>query len=224
MAELFISKRVIFPRGKQRKFILQAKKTLGLSYLELAILLKISNRTLTDWKREKFSMNLRAVKILLKKTNRKIPKNIKIKEPFWYVNKGANLGGIAVYKKYGRIGGDPEYRKKKWYEWWKNKGKHRKHPIIAVTKPIKKPHFSKELAEFVGIVMGDGGITNRQITITLHDKDDKAYSQFVVPLIKRLFNVPIGIYHRKEESVMNFIISRTVYVAPEPDKSGLGQG
>lgn len=98
MARSFISKRVVFPCGKQKEFLLNAKKMLNLSYTDLARQLKISNRTLTDWKREKFLMSLRAVKIISKRTNRKIPKNIEIKEPFWYVYKSAKLVLLPVSK------------------------------------------------------------------------------------------------------------------------------
>ncbi len=222
MAGLFISKRAVFPRGEQRNFILNNKKALGLLDVELARLLKISNRTLTDWKREKFSMSLRAVEVLSKKTKKKIPQNIKIKNPFWYIKKGAKLGGIAVYKKYGRIGGDPEYRKKKWYEWWEKEGKYK--CIITAPKSFRKPIFSKELAEFAGIVLGDGGITQRQITITLHHKDDREYSRFVIVLIKNLFDVPVGVCHRKENSTIDLIVSRSGLVSFCKEKLGLKQG
>jgi len=116
MVEPFNAKRVIFPSGEQREFLLNVNGILNLSCIELAKLLKISSRTLIDWKREKFSMTLKAVKILARKTNRKMPEHIEIKNSFWYVNKAAKLGGIAVYKKYGKIGGNPEIRKQKWYE------------------------------------------------------------------------------------------------------------
>lgn len=223
MDKLGISKRVIFPCGKQREFILNSKKRLGLSNVELARLLKISIRTLTDWKREKFSVPLKAVKILSRKTKRKIPKNIEIKDPFWYVSKGARAGGLAVYKKYGRIGSDPEHRKKKWYEWWEREGKY-KYNFIATCKSIQKPKYSEELAEFVGIVLGDGGITQHQLTITLHCKDDKEYGEFVVDLIKRLFNVPIGISYDKKCSAVDFNISRSELVRFCIEKLGLKRG
>lgn len=224
MARSFISKRVVFPCGKQKEFLLNAKKMLNLSYTDLARQLKISNRTLTDWKREKFLMSLRAVKIISKRTNRKIPKNIEIKEPFWYVYKSAKIGATACFKKYGRIGGDPEYRKKKWHEWWEKEGRFKKHSIINIAEPVKKPCFSKELAEFVGIVLGDGGVTQRQITITLHSEDDREYSKFVVNLIKKLFNVSVGTYYRKDSKAVNYNISRTKLVRFCIEKVGLKQG
>ncbi len=159
MAESSIYKRVIFPFGEQNVFLDKAQRKLNLSSIKLAILLGVDNRTLTDWKRERFSMSFRAFKILLNKTNKKAPKNIKFKDAYWYVKKGAKAGGAAVYKKYGRIGGDPEYRKKKWYEWWEKKGKSNIKNSICSFTPIRKPISSKELAEFTGIMLGDGGIS-----------------------------------------------------------------
>jgi len=117
-------KRVIFPPTKQRRFLARALKNLNLSWSLFAEKFKIHKRTLNDWKREKYSLPLNIVKKISKVAKVKIPKNVKIREPFWYVNKGSKIGGIAVLKKYGRIGGDPEYRKKKWYEWWEREGKY----------------------------------------------------------------------------------------------------
>lgn len=224
MVELFKSERVAFPRGKQKEFLLAAKKALNLSGEKIAKLLRVSNRTLTDWQREKFLISLNAVKIILEKTKNKMPKNVRIKNPFWYTRKGAKAGGLAVYKKYGRIGGNPKYRKKKWCEWWEKEGKYKKHPIIGVTKSIKKPQFSKGLAEFVGIILGDGGISKYQVVITLHSEDDREYSQFVLSLIKKLFGVDASISYRKKDLAINLTISRRELVKFCIEKLGLKQG
>ncbi len=214
--------RVYLTKGKQKRFI---NKILSkISVKDAAKICKLSERTIRDWRREKFLMDHKALKILARKTNLRVPSNVKLRDKYWYISKGSSAGGKAVFKKYGRIGGDPEYRKKKWYEWWKREGKYKKHPILNIAKPIRRPPFSKQLAEFVGIVMGDGGITKRQVVITLHDKDDKAYGQFVVSLIKNLFNVPIGTYHRREDSVNNFIVSRSELVRFCTEKLGLKCG
>ena len=212
MAKRFMSKRVLFKPKEQKKFLNQSKKITGLSWVELAQLLKISNRTLTDWKREKFSMSLKAVKLLSKRAGLRFPENVEVKNPFWYVYKGAKIGGFAVYKKYGYIGGDPEKRKKKWYEWWEREGKYKKHPFINVCIPIKKPRKSKELAEFIGIAIGDGGISKYQIVITLHKIDDLEYSKFVNNLMKKLFGISPSIYYRPNYSVINITISRVELV------------
>lgn len=224
MAELFKYKRAIFKRGKQKEFLAKIKNKTNLTWPSLANYLKISNRTLTDWKREKFSMRLDAVRNLCKIANIQLPKNIKIKNPFWYVKKAALKGGLAVYKKYGQIGGDLEYRKRKWDEWWKNKGKYKKHPFIGVALPIKTPKQSNHLAEFVGILMGDGGISKNQVTITLNSEDDKEYTQFVIKLIKKLFGVMPKIYPEKIYHANNIVISRINLVRFCVEKLGLKIG
>lgn len=71
---------------------------------------------------------------------------------------------------------------------------------------IKTPKKSAKLAEFVGIMIGDGGITDYQITVTLHRVDDENYSLFVEKLLKELFQVKPNKNYR--QSVVNIRISR----------------
>jgi len=213
--------RVFFPKGKQRKFINGVISHLSIK--EIAKLCNFSERTIRDWRREKFLVDFKSLKIICKKTGLKIPPNIKLRDRYWYTTKGARKGGLAVFKKYGRIGGNPEYRKKKWYEWWEREGKYKTN-IISLAKPINKPNFSEKLAEFVGIILGDGGISKSQITITLHSENDKEYSRFVVNLIKKLFNVYIGTCHRKDSKATSYNISRTKLIHFCIEKLGLKQG
>ena len=103
-------------------------------------------------------------------------------------------------------------------------GKENSNLIHLLIFPIKKPKFSEKLAEFIGIVIGDGSITKRQITITLHCKDDKEYSKFVVALIKKLFDVPVGTSRRKRDLAINYVVSRTELVRFCTEKLGLKIG
>lgn len=209
MAELNNSKRVAFPSGKQRAFLLGARKNAKLPWSLFAARLKVSTRTLSDWKREKYSISLGALQTIVKLAHVKIPSDIEIKNPFWYTTKGAKAGGFAVYKKYGRVGGNNLERwRKQWYEWWQKEGKYQKHPIIGVSKSIRRPRFSKELAEFVGIMIGDGGITKAQLTITLNSKTDRQYAYFVKTLVEKLFNVPAALRKRKNQLTLDLVISR----------------
>src|SRR3989344_6131666 len=93
-------KRVKFPKAQQKAFLELAQKKLNLTNNQLADLCKIHIRSLTDWKREKYFMSYSAFKKL---KYRKIatPKNIEIKEPFWYTSNGSLSGWLAVKKKYG---------------------------------------------------------------------------------------------------------------------------
>jgi len=200
-------KRVIFRTGEQHQFLLKATKNLKFSWSLFADEIKVHKRTLNDWRREKYSLPYGVFKKISKLAKLKMPRGVKIEEPFWYVHKGAKLGGIAVYKKYGKIGGDSGIRKQKWSEWWEKKGKYNPKKYF-VTKKIVVPRIGIELAEFVGIMIGDGGITNRQIIVTLNRKTDKLYSIFVRDLIEKLFGVKASMNIRKEESVVNITVSR----------------
>lgn len=211
MAKLVNSKfdkRVIFPSGKQNHFLLTAKQDLKLSWSQFTERIGVHKRTLNDWRREKYSLPFNILQKVSEVTRTKIPKNIQLKDRYWYVTKGAKLGGMVVLKKYGRIGGNPEYRKKKWYEWWEREGRYKQHPIINAPLPIKKPRKSKALAEFVGIMIGDGGISKGQVTVSLNSETDNPYSVFVKNLIKKLFKVEPSSYLRKDKSAVNIVVSR----------------
>lgn len=224
MAEKVISRRVFFPKGEQLKFLDDAQRKLSVSNKKMAELIGKNVRTLADWKREKFSMSLDAAKFLSKKSGTMLPCGAKIKEAHWYTSVGSSAGGLAVYKKYGHIGGSEVERKKKWNIWWNTKGKFQKHPILNITKPIKKPSFSPVLAEFVGVLLGDGGISKRQVVVTLHRYDDKVYSDYVRRLIEKLFQVVPGVYRNKKSLADSIVISRTELVRFCTDKLGLKIG
>lgn len=80
-----------------------------------------------------------------------------------------------IFEKNKIIGGDEIKRKKAWAKWWENEGRF-KEQIILKKKRIEIPPKSIKLAEFVGVMMGDGGISEYHTTVTLHSKDDLKYS------------------------------------------------
>jgi len=98
-------------------------------------------------------------------------------------------------------------RKKKWREWWQKEGQFTCSPIFK-RKPIIKPRKNKELAEFIGIMLGDGGMTSKQAYITLHKKDDKEYIKFVSQLVEKLFGVAPSITKHSNPSVLRIVVSR----------------
>ncbi|MDP1538749.1 MAG: helix-turn-helix transcriptional regulator, partial [bacterium] len=65
--------RAIFPRGKQKDFLEKIQIRLDLTLKELAELTGICVRSLTDWKREKFSMSLPALKRLCQEARIPLP-------------------------------------------------------------------------------------------------------------------------------------------------------
>lgn len=213
MAKLIISKRLAFLRkGQQRKFIADCQQKINLSSQKLVEILGVHQRTLADWKREKFLISSRAAKLLSRKSGVRIPKTSSLLDAYWYTKIGARKGGVAVYKKYGKVGGNPLKRKKAWKKWWQEIGKFKKRSIFK-RKPIKTPEKkNRVLAEFVGIMMGDGGMSKRQLFITLHSVDDLPYSFFVARMIKKLFGIKAAIYVRKSSRALDLVVSRTELV------------
>ena len=199
--------RILLPKGQQSKFI--GKVISKISVLEAAKLCGLSERTIRDWRREKFLMEKSAMILLSERTNTPIPDNFKEQDDYWYSKSGSNKGMLAALKKYGYVGGDPDYRKEKWRQWWDNEGKFKHYNPLFVRKPVNRPRKSVELAEFFGIMLGDGGITNigQQIKITLNSRDDKEYIEFVCSLIEKLFHRKPGISARKNA------IASTIYVS-----------
>ncbi len=224
MAETINYKRVKFKRGAQEKFIRDCNNKLKLTHDKLAKKLNISPRTLTDWKREKFLLPQQVTTQLTELSGVRSPKAKKVVDRYWYTQVGARKGGKALIKKYGRVCRDEKTRLKKWREWWERKGKYKEHMIDNEPLPIHEPKKSVELAEFVGIVLGDGGMTNYQLTVTLHDKSEKQYTVFVKRLIKKLFKVQPRVHHRKKESVFCIVVSRVKIIKFCTEKLGLRNG
>ena len=197
---------------------------LNITWHELGDSIGVHHRTLNDWKREKCLMSLEGLRKICKLSSSKIPENIRLKDPFWYTHKGARLGALATFKKYGRVGGNQEYQKKKWYEWWYKEGQYAKNGCIKPPLPIRIPHFSKDLAEFTGIVLGDGGISRSQVKITTNSRDDKQYAFFIKRLIKKLFAVNPSVYYRNDSLAMDIVVSRVKLVEFCNKKLGLKIG
>lgn len=221
MANSSISKRVIFPKRKQREFLETVFQQVSIQ--QVAKLCRISERTARDWRREKFSMDAQSFVFLCKKTKIPIPRGITFKDRYWYVSKGAKRGWEVVKKKYGKVPGNEEYRKKKWFEWWERDGKRQPNSIF-ISKPIFHPKPSQQLAEFVGILLGDGGISQRQVTVSLNSETEQEYIQFVVSLIKKLFHVPVSIYPDRQYKAVDIVVSRTKLVHYCVERLGLKIG
>ncbi|OGG27777.1 hypothetical protein A3A59_06280 [Candidatus Gottesmanbacteria bacterium RIFCSPLOWO2_01_FULL_42_10] len=188
------------PAGIQRKYLIEVEsKSRSKPYL-IAKYLHINPRSYRDWKREKFSLTTAAVNILEKKFQTYLPYSKSKALDTWKTHKSrmARKGGIALTKKYGGPG-TPEGRSKG--------GKHamallRKRGIIAPAKPFYHPHrYSENLAEFVGILLGDGHIGKKQWSITLNSLADKKYALYVKRLIISLFHFQPSIHNRKDYHV-----------------------
>ena len=203
--------RIKFNYGEQKTFIFAVKECLGLEWKDFAQLIGVHRRTLQDWSKEKYNIPLDVAETISKKSNIAIPKSAYIYKWGDHLHEASCKGGSKTLYKYGKIGGSTKRRKQKWKEWWLMEGQFRKNSILD-RKDINKPAKSKELAEFVGVILGDGGISNYQVTVALHAIDDKRYGGFVTSLIEKLFDVPVGIYKSKTDASVHYYVSRVELV------------
>ena len=87
-----------------------------------------------------------------------------------------------------------------------------KYPRKSHRKQVTLPSHSVELAEFFGIMIGDGGINNSwQANITLNSIKDLDYSRYVYKLIKRLFSItPYGFTYKTKNALRILINSTSI--------------
>jgi len=69
------------------------------------------------------------------------------------------------------------------------------------------PEVSVELSEFVGIMLGDGGVTKYQLAITLNSEKDRRYADYVVVLVRKLFGVVASEYQKKKQKALVLSVS-----------------
>ncbi len=92
-------------------------------------------------------------------------------------------------------------------------------PAKSHRKPVKVPGESPELAEFFGILLGDGGINNDwQVNIALNSIADATYAKYVTRLCETLFAVAPAVRKSKNRNtlvislasttVVNFVVSK----------------
>lgn len=188
--------RLKFPLGKQKQFLDEVIEKSGLSSDKLADRVGVSGRTFRDWRREKFIISGKAVKKLSNIFNIELHFSYTELREKWInsVSEANRKGGISRYLKYGSFSTLEGCRKGGLNSTKKRHG--------GLWKPFSAPGFSDDLAEFVGILLGDGGLTNQQWFVTLNSVDDAEYVTFVVNLAEELFKFRPAVYKRKDSKAL----------------------
>ncbi len=88
-----------------------------------------------------------------------------------------------------------------------------KYPKKSHRKQLILPKYSTQLAEFFGIMMGDGGINNPwQANITLNSIKDAKYSKYVSSLCKKIFGIIPAVRKRKTSNALVVSLASTSVV------------
>lgn len=198
--------RLKFPKGEQKKFIENVLQKSKLNIAGISKIVNLSPRTVRDWRNEKFNIDEVSVNTFCKKFNISPPQNKSRLINEWRKIKleGSVRGGFAHFKMYGSPA-TPEGCRKGGSNALKTL---RKKGIIAPCKNFTLPsHKSNDLAEFVGIMLGDGGLTESQATITLNTEADEDYIQFVNKLGFKLFRENPTVSNRNDCKATNLVFS-----------------
>lgn len=202
--------RAKFDRGSQRKFLDDVMKRTGLKLGQAARLCNVCSRTFRDWRREKYRISYNALSKLCEASKLSVPKDIEILPDYWSVKKAAHLGGI----RYVELHGNPGTLEGRRRGGTTTQNKFKKDPTYAkkigfiLRKNIKCPDKSPLLAEFIGMMIGDGGIRNNyQITISFNGEKDRDYAIYIQRMVKNLFGISSTEYIRKQKGAADIVVT-----------------
>ncbi|MEK7504612.1 MAG: LAGLIDADG family homing endonuclease [Patescibacteria group bacterium] len=128
---------------------------------------------------------------------------------YWYVEKGAKLGGIKRMEIYGPPGTKEGRIEGGRMSQLRRRLNPKEYLNCNLRKNIPTPEKSTKLAELIGIILGDGGITNTQLKITLNKEVESEYISVVVNLLTDLFGEEPKKYYFSEhtQKVCNIVFS-----------------
>lgn len=178
--------RAIFEKDQLSQFLDKCQYATKLSLPQLAKIISVERHTLNDWRRERLLPNLEKIRELSDVIHIPLPKIVETKQENW----ASSAAAIHRHQIYGctlthadrvKAGTNSQQRRRENPTYYASLG-------CNVAKTFALPiHHSIELAELVGILLGDGGIRPSQFTITLNAVEDKKYSEYVKALIYKLF-------------------------------------
>ena len=187
--KLKLMSRILFKNGNQSQFLINIKQLSKLNTDQLALLCSVSPRTFRDWLRGKYTISDGALSALKHKLEIRIPKDIEIIDDYWYVTKGARKGALRRMELYGHLGTEEGRRK----GGRNSQLRRRENPEIYkllgcnLRKEFKVNNPSTLFAEAAGIILGDGGMTDNQLRITVSSLVDGPYATFIISLFKKVF-------------------------------------
>lgn len=196
--------RLVFTYDDQIEFFRKVKEVAHQSNDEIAKIIGLSGRSYRDWVSARTLPRQTETEILSKRYNVQLPQIQELREEHW---SGRIFGSSAARIKlntYGppgtsegrkRGGQVSQRRRKENPDYYRQLG-------CKVPNNFSIPAKNILLAEFVGIVLGDGGLTRSQCQITLHKYDDAEYAIFVVDLIKGLFDYKAMVIHRTSNALV----------------------
>ncbi len=96
---------------------------------------------------------------------------------------------------------------------------------LAVLKTIRRPPHSPLLAEFVGVMIGDGGVRSRyQVAISYNRQVEARYALWLQRVIKQLFGLESGQFVKRGTWGADIVVSSRMLVDYLREVAGLSPG
>ncbi len=201
--------RIQFKKNKQREWFEYFINKNIVSKHKLAKICRVTVRTIRAWIHEDTTIPEMALLKICKEFNVSLPEGIKRLDDYWYIQKGSRKGALVRMKLYGPPGSIETRRKGGII----SQQRRRENPdkYLKMGCIVKKPYFltnpDENFAEFAGILLGDGGITDSQIRITVSSLVDGEYSKFIARIIKKLFKYTPSVLMRNQNNTINITLS-----------------
>lgn len=204
--------RAIFEKGQLNEYLSQISKERGYSLLQISKLLGIERHTLTSWRQEKSLPNLERLQFLSNYVDIPLPPILETRLDTW----GSSKAGFIRQQKYGctlsiedRINGGHASQAAR-----KANPEHYAKLGCPIPRDFVFPdHNDYQLAEFIGILLGDGCIQSEQVSITLNSDADRNYIIYVSSLITKLFQYSPSIHSRLPTKATVLLISGKDFTA-----------
>lgn len=185
--------RVALTADEQVALLQNVRRKLAAPQSYLAQLCQVHPRTFSDWVRGKSRMKYEPLQQLIVHAQLTLDREIGQLPEFSHVREAARLGGLRRGRLHGNPG-TPEGRRRGGLT---SIAKRRALGLadtvpdgFLVAKVIKQPGPSTALAEFMGIMLGDGCLNSAfQAAIYFNRETDGPYALFVTELARQLFNV-----------------------------------
>ncbi len=114
------------------------------------------------------------------------------------------LGALARMSKYGNPGTLEGRRKGGINSILRN---NRLPGKFKLAKKHKSPQDCPLLAEFLGILFGDGHLSDYQVLVTTNSETDIKHALYIKRIIKKLFNLNAALTFKKKQKAVNVVVS-----------------
>jgi hypothetical protein len=200
--------RVKIKPGSQQQFLETIRQVLHWSWVDLANHCGVALRTFSNWYEEHYNAPYEVFQSLSNLAGVPLPEFEEIMtEHEWRSRRsraayrsragaGRGLGTAEGRSKGGRIAQKRRHEQPELYP-----------DFDPYHKRIIRPSKSPELAEFIGIMLGDGGIAEYQATITsnLHEEED--YAHFIAQQALELFGIGSRLQKRPDHGACSVVLS-----------------